>query len=297
MREAFSQRERWRVWLMLAPALGVIVLLFGGGLVHGCAQSLGWQPVIGKREVSLASYGNIVFSQVYREQFWSGLALSLWISVASTAISAVLAVAVAMLLRGAFPGKRASVFLFQLNLPIPHIVAAVGLLFLLSQSGLVSRLGARLGWIESPASFPIMVRDANGVGVILSYVWKETPFVGVIVLAVLQSVSGNYEDSARTLGANWWQRLWHVTLPLIAPALVSSSLIVFGFTFGAYEVPGVLGVRFPRVLPVMALRFFLDADLNARGEAMALSIIITGIVMLVVAAYMWLTRRMQLRHE
>ncbi|MGC9320580.1 MAG: ABC transporter permease subunit, partial [Armatimonadota bacterium] len=79
-------------------------------------------------------------------------------------------------------------------------------------------------------------------------------------------------------------------LPLIAPALLSTSIIVFAFTFGAFEVPGVLGVRYPRTLPVLALRFFTDADLNARAEAMALSMIITGIVMLLVAVYMRLTR-------
>jgi putative spermidine/putrescine transport system permease protein len=144
---------------------------------------------------------------------------------------------------------------------------------------------------DSPSDFPILVRDRLGIGIILSYVWKEVPFIGVIVLAVLQSLSRDYEDIARNLGANGWQRFVYVILPLIAPALLSTSTIVFAFTFGAYEVPGILGVRYPRTLPVLSLRFFTDADLNARAEAMALSLIITTIVMVLVAAYMWLTRR------
>jgi putative spermidine/putrescine transport system permease protein len=184
-----------------------------------------------------------------------------------------------------------SVFLFQLNLPIPHIVAAVGILFLLSQSGLLSRLGAQVGLLNSPSDFPVLVRDRLGIGVILSYVWKEVPFIGVIVLAVLQSLSKDYEEIARNLGANGWQRFVHVILPLIAPALLSTSIIVFAFTFGAYEVPGILGVRYPRTLPVLSLRFFTDADLNARAEAMALSMIIAAIVIAIVAGYMGLTRQ------
>jgi len=72
---------------------------------------------------------------------------------------------------------------------------------------------------------------------------------------------------------------------------------VFAFTFGAFEVPGILGVRFPRALPVLSLRFFLDADLNARAEAMALSVIITAITMALVAGYMWLSRRGVLRRQ
>jgi putative spermidine/putrescine transport system permease protein len=68
-------------------------------------------------------------------------------------------------------------------------------------------------------------------------------------------------------------------------------MIVFAFVFGAYQIPEILGVRYPRTLPVLSLRFFLDADLNARAEAMAMSIIITAIVMAIVAGYRWVSGR------
>jgi putative spermidine/putrescine transport system permease protein len=276
---------------MLAPAMAVVVLLFGGGLLYGFLRSLGWQPLIGSTDIGLQAYANLLTSPRYAEQFWAGLRLSLWISLASTALSAALAVGAALLIRSTRWGQRASIFLLQLNLPIPHIVAAVGMLFLLSQSGLLSRLGAHLGLLDSPSDFPVLVRDRRGIGIILSYLWKEVPFIAVIVLAVLQSLSRDYEDVARNLGANAWQRFFYVVLPLIAPALLSTSIIVFAFTFGAYEVPGILGVRYPRTLPALALRFFTDADLDARAEAMALSLIVTAIIMALVAAYMVLTRR------
>jgi putative spermidine/putrescine transport system permease protein len=285
------RRRTWRLVAMLAPAMTVVVLLFGGGLLYGFLRSLGWQPLIGRTDVSLQAYANILTGERYAEQFWAGLRLSPWISVASTALSAALAVAAALLFRSTHWGQPVSVFLFQLNLPIPHIVAAVGILFLLSQSGLLSRLGAQVGLLNSPSDFPVLVRDRLGIGVILSYVWKEVPLIGVIVLAVLQSLSKDYEEIARNLGANGWQRFVHVILPLIAPALLSTSIIVFAFTFGAYEVPGILGVRYPRTLPVLSLRFFTDADLNARAEAMALSMIIAAIVIAIVAGYMGLTRQ------
>ena len=289
--------ERWRIPVMFAPTMIVIGVLFGGSLAYGLLQSLGWQPLIGRRELTLSAYANVVASARYGEQFWSGLLLSLWVSLASTLLSAVGAVAAALLLRRSFWGKRLAVFLFQFNLPIPHVVAAIGMLFLLSQSGLLSRLGAQAGLFNAPSDFPVLVRDRYGVGIILSYVWKEVPFVGVIMLAVLQSLGRDYEDSARNLGANRWQRFRYVTLPLIAPALLSTSILVFAFTFGAFEVPGILGVRFPRTLPVLSLRFFLDADLNARAEAMALSMIVTAIIMVSAASYMWLSRRGALRRE
>jgi len=93
------------------------------------------------------------------------------------------------------------------------------------------------------------------------------------------------------LGANRWQRFRYVTLPLIMPGLMSASIIVFAFSFGSYEVPRILGVRYPEMLPVMALDFFLNPDLNARAEGMALSIIIAVIVLMLVFLYMYISGR------
>ncbi len=65
------------------------------------------------------------------------------------------------------------------------------------------------------------------------------------------------------------------TIPRIAPALTSGALLVFGFVFSSYEVPALLGVTYPRMLPVLALRFFNDPDLHARADGMAISLIVT----------------------
>lgn len=283
--------ERWRIPLMLAPTLSVIIVLFIGSLVYGFIQSLGWNPRIGATEISLDAYYNVIFGEEHARAFWTGLALTLWVSIASTVFSAILAIGAALLLRGTFVGKKISTFLFQLNLPIPHVVAAIGISFLLSQSGLLSRIGASMGLISSPSEFPILIKDSYGVGIILAYIWKELPFIGVIVLAVLQSLGQDYEDIARSLGANSWQRFRYVILPLIMPGVLSASIIVFAFTFGSYEVPALLGVRFPRMLPVTALRFFTDPDLNSRAEGMAMSMIIASIVLVLVLFYMWFSRR------
>lgn len=283
--------ERWRIPIMLAPTMSVIILLFIGGLAYGTLVSLGWQPIIGRTEISLRAYQNIIFSEQYAGVFWQGLLLTIWVSFASTFLGAVLALATALLLRRSFFGKRLATFLYQLNLPVPHVVAAIGILFLFSQSGLISRTGAQLGILNYPSDFPVVVKDKFGIGIILSFVWKEVPFVGVIVLAVLQSLGVDYEDLARSLGANRWQRFRYVILPLVMPGLLSGSILVFAFTFGSYEVPAILGVRFPRTLTVTAVRFFRNPDLNARTEGMAISIIISIIVFFLVLGYMWLSRR------
>ena len=66
------------------------------------------------------------------------------------------------------------------------------------------------------------------------------------------------------------------------------------FVFGAYEVPAVLGVRFPRMLSVLALDFFNDPDLRSRAEAMAISVIMAVVVIIVAVVGRQLTARREL---
>jgi putative spermidine/putrescine transport system permease protein len=278
----------WQIAALLAPVVIVLLVLFGGGLLYSILQSLGYQPLLGQTNLNLDAYTSLLFSDEYAEVFWSGLGFSLWISIISTALSAVLAVLLALVIVHTASGTHHWTLLLQINLPVPHLVAGVAMLFLASQSGLLSRLSAAFGLTQLPADFPVLVRDTNGMGIILAYVWKETPFIGVIVLGVLRTMSESYDLVARNLGASRWQSFRYITLPLIAPSLLSSSLIVFAFTFGAYEIPALLGVRFPRALPVTALRLFTDADLNARPQAMALSILITVFISFVIVMYLWL---------
>ena len=91
---------------------------------------------------------------------------------------------------------------------------------------------------------------------------------------------------ARTLGAGAWQRLRHVIIPLIMPGILRSSILVFAFTFGTFEVPYLLGQTYPAVLPVLAYRNYHDVDLNARPEAMAMSIVIAAIIVVLILLYM-----------
>lgn len=264
-------------WLALAPALVVVIGLVGVGLAYGVAQSLGFQPEIEQNTLSIEAYRQLALGegQAGRE-FWGSLAFSLWVSAASTAIASGLSVALALWLTERRQAASPSVtFVLNWNLAFPHLVWSVLLLLMLAQSGLLARWVAALGWIQTPADFPVLVRDRFGLGIVLQCVTKETPFLTLLLLAVLRAQPGAYGWVAENLGATRWQRLRLVTLPLIAPALTSGALLVFGFVFSSYEVPALLGVTYPRMLPVLALRFFNDPDLHARTDGMAISLIVT----------------------
>jgi len=276
-----------RIALLLSPALAVVAVLFLGGFALGLAQSFGYLPFLDGWTWSLDAYRALAADPAVRASF----GLTLRIALLSTAVSAVLAVAAALLLRATARGRRLLTLVFTANLPVPHLVGAVAMLLLLSQSGTVSRLSTAVGATDSTAAFPALTGDAFGWAILAEYVWKEVPFIGVVVLAALSRGVADLEDAARTLGASRWQRLRFVVLPLITPAVLSTSVIVFAFTFGSYEVPFLLGRPFPATLPVVAYQSYTDSDLTARPQAMAISVVIALGVGLLVLAYLRLSER------
>ena len=279
--------DRMRITLLLAPAMLVITVLFFGGLAVGLLRSVNYMPVIGLTRPNLDAYAAVFSSP----EFYYSFLLTFHIAFTSTLISSVLAIGAALLLRRSFIGKPVINFLFQLNLTVPHLVGAIGILYLFSQSGSFARLGYHWGLIARPADFPALVFDPYAIGIILQYIWKEVPFIGLIVLANLQSIGTDYESVARSLGASRWQSFRHVLLPLIFPGVLSASVMVFAFTFGAYEIPAILGQNYPAALPVLAYRKYTDVDLAARPEAMAMAIVIALLSALMIWAYVRTTRR------
>jgi len=281
--------ETVRIWLMLAPALAVILLLFVGGVLVGFGQSLDYMPIIGLTAPTLRHYVNILTDP----DFYTSLLLTLYITIVSTVLAGGLAVAAALLLRRRFAGSRFITFLFQLPLPVPHMVAATGMVLLFTQSGIFARLFYSGGLLERPNEFPVMVFDRWQIATIFVYLWKEIPFIGLVVLAILQGIGQEYEEIAQTLGANRWQRFRYVLLPLIMPGLITTGVIVFAYVFGSFEIPLLLGQRYPNVLPVTAYRAYVDPDLNQRPEAMAMGMMITAIVIFLLNLALRLSRRVR----
>ncbi|MDQ4106074.1 MAG: ABC transporter permease subunit [Actinomycetota bacterium] len=273
-----------KIALLLAPALLVIGVLFTGGLAAALVQSFGYMPAVGQTEVSLDAYREVLTD----EGFVDSHVLTIYVAGTSTGISTVLAVLGALALRRS--SGRVSAVVFQLPITIPHLVAAVGIALVVSQTGLGARLAAALGLIGEPREFPALLYDRYSVGIILTYVWKEVPFIALVVLAALRGVAGELEEVARTLGANAWQRFWYVVFPVISPGIIAASLIVFAFTFGAFEVPYLLGKTYPTILPVMAYNEYRDLDLTSRPAAMAINVLIAVITAIIAAAYLRLAR-------
>ncbi len=271
---------------MLAPALLVLMGLFAGGVVLALLQSTGFFAPIGEHSLTLTHYA----AMLQNREFQLSLFLTTGIAAIATALSAATGLALALALRRAAGRWPVLNSLIQVPIAVPHLVMAVLLINVISQSGLLARIAYAAGLLSSPNEFPVLVNDRYSVGIIAAYVLKESPFIAVVTLAMLARIGGEYEELAATLGASRWQRLRHVTFPLVAPAVVSASVIVFAFIFGAFEVPFLLGRSYPSMLGVVAQRRFTSIDLTERPDAIALSVLMSIITAALVWAYLRFAR-------
>jgi putative spermidine/putrescine transport system permease protein len=275
-----------RRWLLLSPALIVIGVLFVGGLALATAQSFGYFAPTGENAFTLQHYAELSGDREVYASLW----LTLQLSTVVTVLSAVAALALALSLRATARRYPVVNLLLQIPLAMPHLAMAGALITVIAPSGLLARLAYAAGLIAQPADFPVLINDRYGVGIVLAYVLKEVPFITLMTLALLARLGDEYEQAARVLGASAWQRFRYVTLPLVAPAVISSSLIVFAFIFGAFEVPFILGRTYPAMVSVVAQQRYLDVNLAARPGAVALAVISTLLTAVLAWAYLRLTR-------
>jgi putative spermidine/putrescine transport system permease protein len=281
-------RERKVIWLIL-PTVLVLITLFVGGFVFGILQSVGFFSVISDSEQKISFDAYLAAFQ--NETVRSGIILTFRVAILSTVLSTVIALAISLMISRTKRFQSVLISITQFNIPIPHVVAATGILLTFSQSGIVSRLTNHFGITDGSSDFPIITNDPFGYGIIMSYLWKEVPFLCVLILSALRGPVTNLDETAKTLGASYGFRLRKVILPYIFPSILSGTIIVFAFSFGSYEVPYLLGEPYPSTVSVVAYQLYTNRDLANRPTAMALATITSVVIGLLVYAYMKLTQQ------
>ncbi len=265
------RKNRFTPLFLLMPFLALMALVLvaiGNVLV----QSLGVIPAFGLERPTLQYYIEVLTKPAFFQ--------SVWVSVRMAGVSALVASVLGTLLCYALVRcrKTKGVPLHLLRLPIlvPHAVAAVFVIQLLSQTGMLARIAYALGWISDYTQFPQVLYTRGYWGAIIAYLWKEIPFVAYFVLALMAGISDTLGEAAENLGASPARSFFHITLPLSLPAITNAFLIIFIFAFGGYELPFLLGVTLPKALPVQAYIAYSSPDLLQRPYAMAMN----GIILL-----------------
>lgn len=128
------------------------------------------------------------------------------------------------LVRYSFPGKKIIDALVDLPFALPTAVAGIALTALYSQNGWIGQYLIRVG-IEV-AYTPI--------GITLALIFIGIPFVVRTVQPVLADIETELEEAASALGANRWQTITKVILPILLPALLTGFALAFARGVGEY---------------------------------------------------------------
>ena len=266
--------------ILILPFI-LLIVIFLISLVNGIVQSLGIIPAFGLTKPTLKYYIEVLNNK----ELLLSIGYSLWIALVSSIIASILGTLLSYLIVSLKLSNSKFLLLVKLPIIITHLVVAVFVINIFSQTGLLSRLLYALGFISSHENFPIMLFDKVGIGVILAYLWKEIPFICYFVMTIMSKVSISLEEAAMTLGANKWKSFTSITLPLCFPTIKNGFLIILAFSFGAYELPFLLGATLPKALPVMAYIEYTHPDLLHRPYAMVLNVIMIALCVLICISY------------
>lgn len=255
-------------WLRLSPLLLPFAVLFLGGLGLAAAQSLGLLLPFEYHGALLDGY-----RQALSPHLLASLGLSFAVALVSAGLSVVFG-AVGAYAVWKLPEKlRRRAVVYKVGLILPHVAVAFIVLILWTRTGFLASVGHQFGLVETPADFPAILFSGNGLGMVLAYVYKETPFVMLLALAVLLRTDPRLAQTARMLGASEAATFRRVILPRLLPALNTAFIILYLYTFGAFDIPFLLGESSPGMLSIEIYNLYFERDLVNRPTAMALLVL------------------------
>lgn len=207
-------------WTFVLPALGAILLIALFPLAWTLWESLHRHdlrmPWLGRPFVGLANYAELLGDP----RFWGALGHTLLFTAASVSLELLLGLFLALAMNRSFRGRglvRAAVLV---PWAIPTVVAALLWRFIFdAQAGIANAVLVDVGLLEEPLVWFVRASTA-WVPIVLADVWKTTPFVALLLLAGLQSIDASLYEAAAVDGASARWQLWHITLPLLKPAIL-----------------------------------------------------------------------------
>lgn len=234
-----QKREQKTGWLLITPAILVLLFVFAYPIGRAFWLSLFTENLGTNLEPVFSGLTN--YGRMFNDgRFWQ----SLWNTTIFTGVSIflelVLGMGIALVLDKSFRGRGfvRTVGLIPWSLPTAVMGLAWAWIFN-DQFGIVNDLLLRLGLIQTNITWlgdPFRAMLA----MIIADVWKTTPFISIILLAGLQSISSDLYEAHAIDGANPIQSFRQITIPLLMPQIVIALLFRFAQSFGIFDLVQVM---------------------------------------------------------
>ncbi len=276
LRHRLAERGIDRMLWLLLPGLLFIVLLFLYPFLYGL--QLSFQPKSGGGV--LKNYATFFSDSYLRDTVWITLRLGL----PAALVNVLASVPMAYRLRGPVRGKRVLTTALVIPITLGTVLTAEGLIEYLGPAGWVNKVLLDLHLVHQPVTL-----IHNYWGVLASLVISGFPFAFLLTLSYLSGIDPSLEAAAATLGAGWWRRFRHVTLPLLSPGLAMTFCLSFVLAFSVFPSAQLVGdpQGSTHVISIAAYNAAFQQYDYSMGSAVAM---VMAAVMLAVVALVLLWR-------
>lgn len=252
--------------LLVLPALAVIFLLF----VVPLAAS-----VIGAFETG-DGYGSGNFVKAF-ELYTSDIVFTVMIVSLSTILIGLFSIAIGgYLTLGENPRAVAILrWLYRWPMFIPFIVVGQVLRTFLARNGLMNNILIGAGIITPLQAISFL----DWRGIVIAFVWKQTPFVALLVAGAMASVDRSTIEAARNLGASRLRILVEILLPQVATTVMVGLVLSFVTMMSVLSVPLMINAQSPTMLTAdIAFRINAYGDYGVANALGLISLVATGCV-------------------
>jgi multiple sugar transport system permease protein len=271
--------------LMVSPTLlvlGVVVLyptivalynsLFGPrGLDPATGFIAETEPFVG--------WGNYtdIFGEA-GERFFNAFWNTTFFTVVTVGLETVIGVTMALIMHKAFRGRGFVRAAILVPWAVPTAISGLLWRWIFNSDGIANALiGRQILWTTEGFHAKLAV--------IIAEVWKTAPFIGLLVLAGLQLIPKEVYEAARMDGASALRRFWHVTLPLVKPALLVAVLFRVMDALRMFDLPYILVGAQKESVETLSMLAQNEASNVRFGPASAYAVILFVYVFLVALAF------------
>ncbi|MBI1621801.1 ABC transporter permease [Aquamicrobium zhengzhouense] len=252
--------------LLVLPALAVIVLLF----VVPLASS-----VIGAFETG-DGFGLDNFAKAF-ELYTSDIIFTVVIVSISTVLIGLLSVAIGgYLVLGENPRAVAILrWLYRWPLFIPFIVVGQILRTFLAKNGLMNNILIEAGLITPLQAVSFL----DWRGIVIAFVWKQTPFVALLVSGAMSALDRSTIEAARNLGSSRLRILFEIIVPQVATTMMVGLVLSFVTMMSVLSVPLMINAQSPTMITAdIAFRINAYGDYGVANALGLISLVASGCV-------------------
>ncbi|MFQ6241756.1 ABC transporter permease [Sinorhizobium meliloti] len=260
------------------PALGLLILFFVLPVAILLMRSV-TEPMPG-----LGNYAELLGSSTYLRIFINTFIVSGLVTFVSLLIGFPVAWALAIM-----PSRVASVVfaILLLSMWTNLLARTYAWMVLLQRTGVVNKLLIGMGLIDKPLP---LVNNLTGVTIGMTYIML--PFIILPLYGVIRKIDPAILQAAALCGANRWQSLVRVLLPLAMPGMAAGALMVFVMSLGYFVTPALLGGTANMMLAELIAQFVQSLVNWGMGGAAALVLLVVTLALYAVQLRFFGTDRM-----